>query len=66
MYLAAGVYLSEAPGPLPPPVTNCMNTCIPVLIHTGKGGGEPVRRLEGRLFTRGVENTNMTHCISCL
>ncbi len=33
-----------------------------VLIHTGKGEGvgEPVRRLEGRLFTRGVENTIMT------
>ncbi len=43
-YLAAGVYLSEAPYPLP--------LVTPVLIHTGKGGGgggldEPVRRLEG-------------------
>jgi hypothetical protein len=49
-YLAAGVYLSEAPYPLPP-VTHCMNTCTPVLIHIGKGGGgvdEPVRRLEWR------------------
>jgi hypothetical protein len=50
----AGVYLSEAP----------------VLIPTGKGVGgrgvdEPVRRLEGRWFTRGVENTNInTDCIS--
>jgi hypothetical protein len=51
LHLAAGVYLSEAPD-LPPPVTNCMNTCAPVLIHTRKGGGgsdEPVRRLEGVL-----------------
>ncbi len=25
--------------PIPsPPVTHCMNTCTPVLIHTGKGG----------------------------
>jgi hypothetical protein len=48
--MAAGVYLSEAPDPFPP-VTLCMNTCTPVLIHTGKGGGgveDPVRRLEGR------------------
>jgi hypothetical protein len=39
-----------------------MNTCTPVLIHTGKGEGvdEPARRLEGRYFTRGVKNTNMT------
>jgi hypothetical protein len=29
-----------------------------VLIHSGKGGGEPVRRLEGRKFTRGVETNN--------
>jgi hypothetical protein len=39
-------------GPGPPlPVPHCMNTCTPVLIHTGKGGedggGQPVRRLEG-------------------
>jgi hypothetical protein len=26
LYLAAGVYLSEAPIPPPPPVTHCMNT----------------------------------------
>jgi hypothetical protein len=38
----------------------------PVLIHTGKegGGGQPVRRFEGRYLTRGVENINMTDCIS--
>ena len=40
-----------------------------VLVHTGKGGGggdEPVRRLRWRQFTRGVENTNKTDCISSL
>ncbi len=38
-----------------------------VLMHTGKGGGgQPVRRLEGRQFITGVENTNMTDCISSL
>ncbi len=56
--------------PRPIPVTQWMNTCTPVVIHTGKGGrgggGEPVRRLEGRQFTRGVENTKMTDCISSL
>jgi hypothetical protein len=43
--------------------------CTPVLVHTGKGGrgiGEPVRRLDGRYFKRGVENTIMTGCISSL
>jgi hypothetical protein len=53
--------------PIPPPVTHCMNHA-PVLIHTekvlGDGVGEPVRKLEWRLFTRGVENTNTTDCIS--
>jgi hypothetical protein len=35
----------------------------------GGGGGmvdEQVRRLEGRWLTRGVENNNMTDCISSL
>jgi hypothetical protein len=67
-YLAAGVYLSETPdNPPPPPVPHCKKTYrTSVLIHIGKEGkggggrGEPVRRLEGRQFTRGVANTNMT------
>jgi hypothetical protein len=47
--LTAGVYMSEAPDP-PPPPTHCMNTCTPVLYLStqGRGGDEPVRRLEGR------------------
>jgi hypothetical protein len=69
-YLAAGVYLSEAPDP-PPPDTHCMSTFTAVLIHTvkGEGGGgvgEPVRRLQGHKFTKPVENTNMTDCVSSL
>jgi hypothetical protein len=45
--------VSVAPHRPPPPVTHCMNTCTPLMIHTGKGGGgegvdEPVRKLEGR------------------
>jgi hypothetical protein len=32
----------------------------------GGEGGEPVRRLEEQYFTREVENTNMTDCISSL
>jgi hypothetical protein len=66
-YLAAGVYLSEAPYPLPPRYT--LYEFIPLYLFTqGKGGrvDEPVRRLEGLEFTRGVENTNMTDCISSL
>jgi hypothetical protein len=35
---AAGVYLSEAQNPIPPPQT--LYTVYQVLIHTGKGGGE--------------------------
>ncbi len=53
-YLAAGVYLSEAPDPLPPLLHIAWieyTVHTPALIHTGKGGmgvGEPVRRLEVR------------------
>jgi hypothetical protein len=65
-YLAAGVYLSEAPNHLPPPVTHCMNTYLCTYSHMEGGVGEPVRRLEGRYFTRRVENTNMTDCLSSL
>jgi hypothetical protein len=52
-YLAAGVYLPEAPDRLPPPpptpVTHCLNTVhAPLYLFTqGRGEVEPVRRLEG-------------------
>ncbi len=63
---AAGVYLPEAPI-LPPFLLRTVWIHTAVLFHTGKGGVvEPVRRLEGREFTRGVENTNMTDCITSL
>jgi hypothetical protein len=38
MYFAAGVYLSEAQNPIPPPFTHCMRV-YSILIHRGKGGG---------------------------
>ncbi len=49
------------PDPLPTRVTHCTNTCPCTYSHRkggGRGIGEPVRRLEGRLLTRGVENNN--------
>jgi hypothetical protein len=46
-YLAAGVYLSEAPDLLPPPPRYTLYEYM-YLIHTGGGGDELVRRLEGR------------------
>jgi hypothetical protein len=52
---SAGVYLSEAQNPMPPPpLTHCINV-FSILLHTGKGGGgrvEPERRLEGQQFTK--------------
>ena len=40
---------------------------VPLYLFTqGRGVGEPVRRLQVRQFTRGVENTNTTDCISGL
>ena len=51
-YLAAGAYLSEAPGPRPPPPRYRLYEYIPLYLFTqGRGGGgvgELVRRLEGR------------------
>jgi hypothetical protein len=37
-------------------------------VYFGKGGGvgEVREKVEGQQFTRGVENTNMTDCISSL
>jgi hypothetical protein len=63
-YLAAGVYLSEAPVHSPSPVTHCMNTCTTVLIHTGNVGGggglvEPVRSLAGRYLRSSQEESKI-------
>jgi hypothetical protein len=53
MDFAAGVHLSEARNPIPPPLTHCIRVNS-ILIHTGKGGGrvEPDRKLEGQQFTK--------------
>ncbi len=46
---AAGVYLSEAQNPIPPaPCARIRVYSIP--FHTGKGGVEPERRLEGQHY----------------
>ncbi len=50
-YLAAGVYLSEAPDPLPPPPPRytLYEYILLYLFTQGRGGvGGRVRRLEGR------------------
>ncbi len=66
---AAGVYLSEAQNPIPPPPYT-LYTVYSILTQTGKGEGgrvEPERRLEGQQFTISwVENINMTDCVSSL
>ncbi len=54
--------------------TTHLNTPPPPQPHTvctftlGRGGGvgEVREKVEGQQFTRGVENTNMTDCISSL
>jgi hypothetical protein len=78
MYLAAGVHLSEAPvyalqttrTPTPSPCYTLYEYISLYLFTQGRGGGGriggTVRRLEGRYFTRVVENTHMTDCISSL
>jgi hypothetical protein len=35
-------------------------------VYFGGGVGEVTEKVEGQQFTRGVENTNMTDCISSL
>jgi hypothetical protein len=43
--------------------------CLYILyVYFGKGGvvGEVREKVEGQQFTRGVENANMTDCISSL
>ncbi len=48
MDFAAGIYLSEAQNPIPPPLhTVYVYTVYSILIHTGKGGGEELNQREG-------------------
>ncbi len=71
MNMAAGVYLSEAQNPIPPPPPTQCILVYRILIYTGKGGGEGWR-LNQREGYRGnssqswVENANLTNCISSL
>jgi hypothetical protein len=59
------VYKSTQHPPSPSPTaTHCL-----YILYIGKGGGglgEVREEVEGQQFTRGVENTNMTDCISSL
>jgi hypothetical protein len=54
--------------PPPPPYSHTLSVYIVrLLLEGGRGGGGPVReKVEGQQLTRGVENTNMTDCISDL
>jgi hypothetical protein len=45
------------------PHTHCLYL---LYVYFRKGGGEIREKVEGQQFTRGVENTNMTDCISSL
>ncbi len=47
--------------------TNCLYVYI-TYVYFGMGGGmgEVREKVEGQQFTRGVDNTNMTDCISSL
>jgi hypothetical protein len=49
----------------PPPHSHTLSVYTVRLLWEGEGGG--VReKIEGQQYTRGVENTNMTDCISSL
>ncbi len=49
---------TQHPPPPPPTATHCT--------FTEGGGGEVREEVEGKQYTRGVENTNMTDYISSL
>jgi hypothetical protein len=49
--------------PHPPPTAT---HCIHCMFTLGRGGGLVSEKAEGQQFTRGVENTKMTDCISVL
>ncbi len=56
---------TQHPPTLPPTATHCLYI---LYVYFGRGGGmgEIREKVEGQQFTRGVENTNMTDCISSL
>jgi hypothetical protein len=58
---------TQTPPPPPPPTaTHCYT--VRLLWEGGWGGGEAEVRekVKGQQFTSGVENTNMTDCVSNL
>jgi hypothetical protein len=64
---AAGVYLSEAQNPIPPPLHTVYVYTV-YLFTQERGGGriEPERRSDGQQFTKLYRHTNLTDCISSL
>jgi hypothetical protein len=64
---AGGVYffLSEAQNPIPFPLLHTVYVYTIYLFTQGRVG-KPERRREGQQFTKLVDNTNMTYCISSL
>ncbi len=62
------IFWSKTQPPPPPPTHTHTTTHCPYILYVyfWEGWGRSERRLEGQQFTRGVENTNMTDCISSL
>ncbi len=50
----------------PPPPSHTLSVLLYVYFGKGGGVGEVREKVEGQQYTRGVENTNMTDCISSL
>ncbi len=52
----------------PPPHSHTLSayTWVLYVCKGGEGSGEVREKVEGQQFTRGVENTNITDCISSL
>jgi hypothetical protein len=61
------VYNTIQHPPPPQPHTVCMYCMFTgTLGKGGVGGGEVREKVDGQQFTRGVENTNTTDCLSSL
>jgi hypothetical protein len=58
------VYNTNQRPPTPHSPTATATVCIYCTINLGRG--EVREKVEGQQYTRGVENTNMTDCISSL
>jgi hypothetical protein len=67
--MAAGVYLSEAQNPIPPPPLHTVYLYTEYFFTQGMRGGveiEPEWKLRGNSSQSWVENANMTDIISSL